>query len=338
MPIPKSMYTSNSQSSAKLSVIVAVHNTAAFIDRCVHSLMRQTLTDIEYIFVDDASSDNSMLIAQDVFSQYPHHKSHIKVIRHVKKLGLAATRQDGLDNATGEYVIHCDPDDWVDSTYYADLYEEAKASKADIAIGDYMEEHKHKNIIGHMPSPKNWQEFYSYPNWIFMSLCFHMVRRGLITGNNLRFYKGINYAEDNGMIYRCYYYSKHNSHNPKESYYHYNKQNTLSETTLRYELNRLLDKAKCYEFLSDFTFASGKDAKRNVTLFQEMRAIKEGFLLCSPPRYLLWRKHFREITPIVAKDKKLNPAYRIFWILGQYIHPIFIRLYVSLHSKKQRKK
>lgn len=338
MPIPKIMYTSSTTSSAKLSVIVAVYNTAAFIDRCVHSLMRQTLTDIEYIFVDDASTDNSMLIAQEAFSQYPQRKSQIKIIRHTTKLGLAATRQDGLDNATGEYVIHCDPDDWVDLTYYADLYCEAKASKADMVIGDYIEEHQNRNTIGHMPSPKDWQEFYSYPYWIFMSLCFHMIRRKLIIDNGLSFYKGINYAEDNGMIYRCYYYSKHNSHNTKESYYHYNKQNPLSETTLRYEPRRLLDKAKCYELLSIFTESLGKNFRQNVTLFQEMRAIKEGFLLCSPPHYILWHKYFREVTPTVIKDKNLNPAYRIFWTLGQYIHPFFIRFFVSLHSKKQRKK
>lgn len=324
------------QVKAKVSVIIAVYNAADYIERCIRSLMEQTLQDMEFIIIDDGSTDCSIAKACSVISKYPHRTSQTKILRHHTNLGLASTRQQGIDNARGEYIIHCDPDDWVDPTYYEDLYNTAISENADIAAGDYIEEHPGLSIAYHLPTPPDWNRFYTYPEWIFMSLCFHMIRRSLLTDNTLNFYPNINYAEDNGLIFRCYYYSRHNSHNSLKSYYHYNKQNPGSQTTNRIQADKLIDKAKCYVNLSHFATSHGKIPGDNVTLHQEKRAIKEGFLMCNPPLYKLWYSYFREVTPTVIKDTNLSWSYRLCWILGQYVHPAFIKAYMELHSKKRK--
>ena len=61
---------------SKVSVIVLIYNTSKFLDRCVRSLMEQTLTDIEYVFVDDASTDDSMTVLKKVLTDYPEKKAH----------------------------------------------------------------------------------------------------------------------------------------------------------------------------------------------------------------------------------------------------------------------
>lgn len=93
-----------------VSVIVPVYNVAPYIERCAKSLFEQTLKDIEIIFVDDCSSDNSIELVKNLASNYPDRLAQIKYVRHERNRGLAQARKTGLDIATGEYVAHCDSD------------------------------------------------------------------------------------------------------------------------------------------------------------------------------------------------------------------------------------
>lgn len=68
----------------KVSILVPVYNVGRYISRCVHSLFSQTYSDIEYIFVDDCTPDNAILIMQDVLKEYPNRKPYVKVVKHQK--------------------------------------------------------------------------------------------------------------------------------------------------------------------------------------------------------------------------------------------------------------
>ena len=103
----------------KVSVVIPVYNVEKYIERCARSLFEQTLDSIEYIFVDDCSPDNSIAVMENVLAEYPHRKEQIKIIRHEVNQGPYAARRHALQAATGDYVISCDADDWVDY----DLYE-----------------------------------------------------------------------------------------------------------------------------------------------------------------------------------------------------------------------
>ena len=100
----------------RVSVVVPIYKVESFIARCIHSLLEQTLTDVEYIFVDDASPDGSIAVLRRVLADYPERSNHIKVLTHAKNKGLPAARNTGLAVAQGEYIFHCDSDDFVDST------------------------------------------------------------------------------------------------------------------------------------------------------------------------------------------------------------------------------
>ena len=64
----------------KVSVIIPIYKVEAFIVRCVNSLMRQTLSDIEYIFVNDATPDNSMALLQLIVNSYPERKEQVRIV------------------------------------------------------------------------------------------------------------------------------------------------------------------------------------------------------------------------------------------------------------------
>lgn len=119
---------------AKVSVIVPIYNVALYIEHCVRSLFEQTLDDIEYIFVNDCTPDNSMDILHTVLMEYPHRQQQVKIINYPKNLGAAQARKDGIEVATGQYITHCDSDDWVDRDYYRAMYEKAIRDELDYVI------------------------------------------------------------------------------------------------------------------------------------------------------------------------------------------------------------
>ena len=125
----------------KVSVIVAVYQVEAYIKQCLDSLQNQTLCDFEVLLIDDGSTDKSGLICDE----YAKTDSRFRVF-HKKNEGIGSVRQFGLEKSTGEYVIHVDPDDWVESTMLEELYSCAKKESADIVICDYFLNQKNKTI------------------------------------------------------------------------------------------------------------------------------------------------------------------------------------------------
>ena len=109
-----------------VSVIVPVYKVEAFIEHCIRSLMEQTLREVEFVIVDDCSPDNSLSIARRVIKDYPEREGQVRLIRHEANKGLPAARNSGLAVATGEYVFHCDSDDFVEPEMLERLYRTAK--------------------------------------------------------------------------------------------------------------------------------------------------------------------------------------------------------------------
>ena len=118
----------------KVSVIVPVYNVEKYIDRCLNSLVNQTLKDIEVIVVNDGSPDNSQDIIDRYVKKYPKKiKSYIK-----ENGGQGSARNFGLTVASGEYIGYVDSDDYVELDMYEKLYNKATRNDLDIVIcGSY---------------------------------------------------------------------------------------------------------------------------------------------------------------------------------------------------------
>ena len=121
----------------KVSVVVPIYNVEAYIEKCANSLFLQTLDDMEYIFVNDCTKDNSMQVLNDVIKRFPNRKNQIKIINHQTNKGLPQARKSGIEASTGEYIIHCDSDDWIDLNLYEKMYNKAIEEKSDLVVCDY---------------------------------------------------------------------------------------------------------------------------------------------------------------------------------------------------------
>ena len=118
----------------KVSVIVPFWKVEAFIARCARSLMEQTLQEVEFIFVDDASPDRSAEILREAVAGSGR---DVKILSHPVNKGLPAARNTGLSAACGKYVFHCDSDDYLEPAMLEKLYLAAEAARADIAYCDF---------------------------------------------------------------------------------------------------------------------------------------------------------------------------------------------------------
>ena len=121
----------------KVSVIIPVYGVEKYIERCAKSLFEQTLHDIEYLFIDDCSPDNSIKILESLLDSYPSRKANTRILKMSTNSGQAAVRMRGMKEATGEYLIHCDSDDWVDHQMYEKMYNYAKSNDYDMVWCDY---------------------------------------------------------------------------------------------------------------------------------------------------------------------------------------------------------
>ena len=129
----------------KLSIIVPVYGVEKYIDKCLNSLVKQSLKEIEVIVVNDGTKDNSQKIVDKYVKKYPDKiKSYIK-----ENGGQGSARNYGLKKATGEYIGYVDSDDFVEKDMYKKLYNKAKENNYDIVVcGNYnvSEDYQNKNI------------------------------------------------------------------------------------------------------------------------------------------------------------------------------------------------
>jgi glycosyltransferase involved in cell wall biosynthesis len=193
-----------------VSVIVTIYNCERYFSRCISSLFEQTLDAIEYIFVNDATTDNSMRILDTFIKDYPCRKTGVRVINIKTNAGVANARQIGISQATGEYIIHADSDDWVDRNMYETLYLKAKETEADIVGCNFIHEFPdvqydfHQQYTNHMD--ENIRRLIN--GKIFPSLCTSLTRRSLITNHNISFPKGLNMGEDLFFNLQLYLHAK----------------------------------------------------------------------------------------------------------------------------------
>lgn len=133
MGIPNDMvHISGNTNKIKLSVIIPVYNTEKYLKKALNSLRTQTLKDIEFICVDDGSTDNSLKILK----KFAAKDNRFKIISQ-KNMGTGVARNIALKQAQGEYIAFMDPDDWFDKDAFEALYNQAKEQDCDMLVFNY---------------------------------------------------------------------------------------------------------------------------------------------------------------------------------------------------------
>ena len=236
----------------KVSVIVPIYNVSKFIERCARSLFEQTLNDIEYIFVDDCSPDDSIEILKRVLLDYPSRKECVSIIRHPVNKGLAEARNSGLSIATGEYIAHCDSDDYVAKEMYESLYNKAKKDDAEIVFCDFNFAYLDRIIRYYAARPIDdhtaFVQSFIASSWTVV--WNFIAQKDLYQIHHLHSPVGITYGEDFFLSVRLVHFAQRISIVEKPLYY-YNQENNGSIMRSRNRASELSER-KVYLDTIDF--------------------------------------------------------------------------------------
>lgn len=122
----------------KLSVIVPMWGVEKYIEKCARSLFESTLDDMEFVFVDDCTPDKSVDVLQRIMEEYPNRKKQTIIVRHEVNKGLPQARKTGVAVAHGEWITHCDSDDWVAPNMYEKMLATAASGGYDLVCCDFI--------------------------------------------------------------------------------------------------------------------------------------------------------------------------------------------------------
>jgi glycosyltransferase involved in cell wall biosynthesis len=207
----------------KVSIIVPVYNTRLYLERCLESIINQTLKEIEIIVINDGSKEN----IEDIIKKYENKIIYIKDSNH----GIGHARNLGIKKATGEYIGFVDSDDYIEKDMYLSYYNFAKSNNLDLVVGNYYRCYKEsKELIKLKSLPMG--SIYEHKD-ILVNIdygpCNKMFKRNLIIDNNILFEENLKY-EDMPFVLKALKQSNKIG-DLNKAYYNYNVRDTSETTT-----------------------------------------------------------------------------------------------------------
>lgn len=283
----------------KVSVIVPVYNVEDYLAKCLDSLVKQTLEDIEIIVVNDGSTDGSQTIIDSYVNKYPD-----KVICFTKENGgQASARNFALTKATGEYISFVDSDDWVDTNMFKVMLNSAKKSNADI-------------IISKASAIKNSQEVDDelsyYPvndtikNYIVNQACpwGKLIKKSLILDNDL-FFPNLRAYEDVAVVPSFALFSRNIVElNEKFYYYLIRTGSTMNQTKYSAKLEQI------FLSLTHLEDIFKKEEKYNEYIQELEYLYIEHLLHAASLRFFAFDNYEKNIKKVVETIKEKYPNWR----------------------------
>lgn len=282
-----------------VSILVPIYGVERYIERCVVSLMEQTYSEIEYIFVDDATPDHSIDILQNVVQQYPQRSSQVRILHHKQNRGLSAARNTAIAAVTGEYLWHVDSDDYIAPNAVELLVSTAQNAKADIVIFDAIkiEEQGEKRLVAEYVDKNSYlkgllQHLYICAHWNkFYKATFYK-------GTNIQSVERVRLAEDYAVTPRVIHQAQTLTVLHEPLYYY----ETRNQNSYVHNLNRtaILSHYMATDVLeSYFSKVADKEQWRDVVNILKQRSIAS---LLKQSKQSSWK----DIRTVYAKELCLS--------------------------------
>ena len=311
-----------------LSVVIPIYNVQEYIERCARSLMNQTLKEgIEFIFVDDCSSDDSMEILRGILKDYPNRKSQIQIVKNFQNLGIYRTRCIGAEAATGKYIGWVDSDDWVEPDMFEKMLDAAESGVTDIVVCDYIEYRLERTTRIHFNASDTPMEsiMLSISGMYFSGTLWNQIFRRELFVEHMYDIVPTNYSEDTYIIWHVYC----NAHSIKfiaEALYHYDKRNQKSLMHSRsLSFSAWQEQEKNLICIDEKNYSRQKNYKRSLHYFMYWRKYEYLNAFDMPKIfYDTFRNASRDIFyfPGMTQLNRwkiflINNCYLLFWIMNR---------------------
>jgi len=223
-----------------ISIIVTVYNDELNISRCIKSVLSQTYPNFECLIIDDGSTDKSSSICDE----YLKKDKRIKVF-HKENEGISKTRQYGIERVNGEYIYFVDSDDWIESSFTADIINKIEKDKPDLLFFDFYKEYTNGKIKYKSQNP------ISHNNNVIIKMILEkkilscqwnfVINKIFYLNTKVIFNKNINYGEDTLFILELIFNSPKISYINRAYYHHLYNDNSYTRTNIKQKyIDRLL--------------------------------------------------------------------------------------------------
>ena len=304
---------------AKISVIIPVYGVEKYIERCARSLFGQSLDSLQFIFVDDGSTDDSFEVVKIALNDFPNRANQVSFINSEANKGVGAARYQGLKEAKGEYVIHCDSDDWVEPDAYQSLYEKAIAEDADVVTCAYSIDYEDgisRKVIPAFQHDSKTLTFDLGPQT--GSLVLKLIRRDFIVKNNLQFSKELRWGEDFCLSLKTLLLSK-KTVSVNRPFYHYVQQSDSLTHTLTQE--KCLSLIHCGNVIEDFLKLHGLMSHYQYQLNWLKFQLKQYLLIFSHTRDLpLWKAIYPECHQDILRYETMTYLKVSAWLIVHHLN------------------
>ncbi len=310
---------------AKLvSYIIPVYNVSAYIERCAKSLFTQTYGDIEFIFINDCSTDDSEVKLRKVIELFPNVQCRVKIISNKTNLGSATTRNIGLSNATGDYVMFADSDDWVESNYVESMVNTIESSEKDIVYCDYYESFKDQDKY----VKQDYGEEHLECICSMLTRAMHgstwnkIFRRKILLQSNLTFVDGADLFEDVGWNVRLFAYTNRIGYLPL-AFYHYIQYNDnsiiKSMSSAVFSRKRALQRIENVRVACEYLTSLGLEGRLSIGM-KEWKLMAKNDLIDEKDDSSLqtWVETFPEADSAILACNKITWKYKLLLICLHY--------------------
>lgn len=225
----------NQSNDVKVSIVVPVFNAALYLEQCIRSLMMQTHQNIEYLFVDDASNDGSKDLLCSLLDQYPSRKDQCKIIENEENKGVAFCRRLGMKNATGDYIIHVDSDDYVVPVFIEKMLSKAIETQSDVVICNFSKVYEKKIKINSYFQELERSELIKrlLIGTAHNALWNKLVKRSIIAENDLYPEDSFRLLEDKSITFRMVYFANKVAFINEPLYLYRKRENSLTDINQR---------------------------------------------------------------------------------------------------------
>ena len=309
-----------------VSVIIPVYGVERYIERCARSLFGQTmLNGIEFIFIDDHTPDRSIEILRNTLKEYPERYAQVTILTHSVNKGLASTRKTGVRAARGEYIIHCDSDDWVEPDMYRLMYKEAKRADADIVVCNYINEYQNtsETVIQDFNAVKR-NQLIDLLNWrLHCMVWIRMFRRafyetfGMDTPN-------INHGEDYPVSFLAHALSSTVGY-LRVPLYHYNRTNQGAITSRTSERD-YDDAIESWNYLRTFIYSQPVDKEIRTVLNRRLSIVRNKMLR---HKEIYDIKRWRNLWPDLKLKDCINFRSKILEIIVRIRMNFILRIFLK---------
>ena len=243
----------------QVTIGVPVYRVENYIERCARSLFEQTYPKIEYIFVDDCSPDQSITFLNEIIEQYPTRKNQVRIIRHDKNKGLAAVRNTVVENATGEFLIWVDSDDYIERDLVRLCVEKQLETGSDMIFFDFRELYpdREKKMAHQRLYDTQQRTIALLMRKTPVCVCGGIYKLSLYKENGIKAVERVDNNEDYQVSPRLSYYSQKVSYIDQPLYF-YDRRNEKS-FTYSFSKEKALQGWKALEILREFFQDKGEE-------------------------------------------------------------------------------